>query len=158
MTGLARPHRESVQLPSDLQRPAYGTGTLADVLPGAAAALARWSESIGLLVRRVPEVQVVPVIVSGVLSAAAQRHPLTRLRRQRRDQEWLGAILQVLVPAYHAVTVRVAFGPPLAGADLVAAQTDARCITAAIARAAARLIEHPPADWQIVLGQRRFQY
>ncbi|HEX2072150.1 MAG TPA: nucleotide pyrophosphatase/phosphodiesterase family protein [Geodermatophilus sp.] len=39
MTGLARARRESAQLPPDLQRPAYGTGTLADVLPGAAAAL-----------------------------------------------------------------------------------------------------------------------
>ncbi len=125
------------------------------VLPdAAAAALARWSESIGLLVRRVPEAQVVPVIVSGVLSPAAQRHPLTRLRRQRHDQEWLGAILQVLVPAYHAVTVRVAFGPPLNGADLVAEEVDARGITGAIVRAAARLIEQPPADWQIVLRGR----
>jgi 1-acyl-sn-glycerol-3-phosphate acyltransferase len=121
------------------------------VLPGAAEALARWSESIGLFARALPQLQVVPAIVSGVLAPAAQRHPLTRLRRRRADRERFGAMLQILVPAYRAVDVRVAFGPPLATADLVAG-AGARGITRAVTDQARRLIDQPPDDWQVVVG------
>lgn len=119
---------------------------------GAAAALAGWSESIGLLVRRAPEVQVLPAIVSGVLEPAAQHHPLTRLRRRRDEQERLGAMLQVLVPAYHRVSVRVAFGGPLAGSDLVSEASSVAAITRRVTAAAAELIEHPPTSWRRLLG------
>lgn len=121
------------------------------VLPGAVEALARWSESVGLFARALPQLQIVPAIVSGVLAPAAQRHPLTRLRRQRADRERFGAMLQILVPAYRAVDVRVVFGPPLAAADLAAG---AGGITRAVADQARRLIEQPPDDWHVVVGPR----
>jgi hypothetical protein len=124
------------------------------VLPGALDALDRWSESIGLFVRRLPDCRVVPAIVSGVLSPAAQHHPLTRLRRQQADRERFGAMLQILVPAYRAVDVRVAFGPPLVAVEL-AATGDPRAITRAVIAHARRLIEQPPADWRPVVGARR---
>jgi hypothetical protein len=120
------------------------------VQPGAAEALTRWSESIGLLIRRAPAVTVVPTIVGGVLSAAAQRHPLTRLRRAPADQERLGAMLQILFPAYRKVTVRVAFGMPLAGRQLMMTGSNAAAITAQVVAAARHLIEQPPTDWQPV--------
>jgi hypothetical protein len=123
------------------------------VLPDASAALARWSESVGLFARALPELRVMPAIVSGVLSAAAQRHPLTRLRRARADRERFGAMLQILVPAYRAVDVRVAFGPPLRAADL-AAGADARAITQAIIVEARRLIDHPPSEWRPIVSAR----
>lgn len=83
------------------------------VLPGALEALDRWSSSIDLFARLTPGLAVVPVIVSGVISHAALRNPLTRLRRQRRDREWLAASLQMLAPALRDVTVRVEFGRPV---------------------------------------------
>jgi hypothetical protein len=124
------------------------------VLPGAVEALDHWSESVGLFVRLAPESQIVPAIVSGVLSAAAQRHPLTRLRRGQSDRERFGAMLQILVPAYRMVTVRVAYGPPLAAADLLATSRDARALTRAVIDQARRLIEQPPTDWRVVASRQ----
>jgi 1-acyl-sn-glycerol-3-phosphate acyltransferase len=88
------------------------------VLPGAVESLDRWSSSADLFARLVPDLTVVPVVVSGVISARALRIPVTRLRRSRRDREWLAATLQMLVPALRDVSVRVEFGSPIyAGED-----------------------------------------
>ncbi|HZA46513.1 MAG TPA: 1-acyl-sn-glycerol-3-phosphate acyltransferase, partial [Rubrobacter sp.] len=58
-------------------------------LPGAVQALDRWSSSVDLFARLTPGLAIVPAVVSGVISPAALRNPLTRLRRRRRDREWL---------------------------------------------------------------------
>jgi 1-acyl-sn-glycerol-3-phosphate acyltransferase len=83
------------------------------VLPGAVEALDRWSASADHFARLTPGLVIVPVVVSGVISPSALRNPLTRLRRSRRDREWLAATLQVLVPALRNVDVRVEFGRPI---------------------------------------------
>jgi hypothetical protein len=83
------------------------------VLPGAVEALDRWSSSADLFARLIPGLEVVPVVVSGVISPSALRNPLTHLRRRRRDREWLAATLQVLVPALRNVDARVEFGSPI---------------------------------------------
>lgn len=87
------------------------------VLPGAAEALGAWSGSVDLFARLVPGLTVVPAVVSGVISRAALRNPLARLRRDPRDRAWLSATLQMLVPALRGVTTRVELGPPLGAAD-----------------------------------------
>jgi hypothetical protein len=87
------------------------------VLPGAVAALERWSESLNLFARLVPDLTVVATVVSGVLSPTALRNPLTRVRRERRDREWLAATLQMLTPVLRNVTVRVTFGEPVRATD-----------------------------------------
>ena len=83
------------------------------VLPGAAEALADWSGSVDLFARLVPDLTVVPAVVSGVISPAALRNPVALVRRDPRDRRWLSATLQMLVPALRDVTTRVGFGPPL---------------------------------------------
>jgi len=87
------------------------------VLPGALASLQHWSASIALFARLAPATQIVPVLVSGVLSARAQRSPLRLIRRQQKDREWLAATLQLIWPAYRSVTVQVTFGRPILAAD-----------------------------------------
>jgi hypothetical protein len=87
------------------------------VLPGAVESLDRWSSSADLFGRLVPDLTVVPVVVSGVISARALRIPLTRLRRRRRDREWLAATLQMLVPVLRNVNIRVEFGNPIYAGD-----------------------------------------
>ncbi len=87
------------------------------VLPGAVEALERWSTSVDLFARLAPELTVVPVAVSGVLSPIALRNPLTNLRRREEDRWWLASNLQMLVPALRNVTVRVIFGVPIRAAD-----------------------------------------
>ena len=83
------------------------------VLPGAVEALAHWSASMDLFARLVPDLVVVPVIVSGVISPTALRNPLTLLRRRKEDREWLAATIQMVVPALRNVTTRIAFGQPV---------------------------------------------
>lgn len=83
------------------------------VLPGAMESLERWSSSVDLFARLIPNLTVVPAVVSGVISTAALRNPLTRLRRRQRDREWLAATLQMLAPVLRDVTVRVSFGQPI---------------------------------------------
>ncbi len=83
------------------------------VLPGAAEALEDWSASVDLFARLTPELTIVPAVVSGVLSPAALRNPLTLVRRQPRDRQWLAATLQMLTPALRNVSTRVEFGRPV---------------------------------------------
>jgi len=82
------------------------------VLPGAAAALNDWSESIATFARLVTDLTVVPVVVSGVLSSAALRHPLAHLRG-RQHHQLLAATLQIVFPSLQRGTVRVSFGSPI---------------------------------------------
>jgi hypothetical protein len=116
-------------------------------MPGAVQSLETWSESITIFTRLAPEMQIVTAIVSGVVWSAALRHPLTRLRRQLKDQERLGAALQVLVqmlvPFYRPVTPRVAFSPPLAARHLSGGGSES--ILKAITDQARQLIESAPA-------------
>ena len=82
------------------------------VLPGAVEALERWSGSLDLFARLVPGLTVVPAVVSGVLSTTALRNPLTFVRRQPRDRQWLAASIQMMTPALRNVATRIAFGRP----------------------------------------------
>lgn len=93
------------------------------VLPGASAALDRWSHSVELLARLAPHAQIVPALVSGVLSSAALQHPLTHLRRKPVDRQWLAALLQIQLRALQHVTVHVVFGPPIHPADHAGAES-----------------------------------
>lgn len=120
------------------------------VLPGASAALNRWSESVEVFARLAPQTLVVTAMVSGVLSPAAQRHPLVRVRRTAKDRERLAAMLQIMWPAYQGVRVRIAFGAPRRAADLLAAYPQPAALQAAIAAQARALIEQPPTEWQTV--------
>ena len=99
------------------------------VLPGALSALDRWSSSTATFLRFVPQAAVVPVVVSGVLSRRAQRHPLTYLRRKRKDREWLGAILQIVARTVSAnawsVRTRVDILAPFAPGALAGAGEEA---------------------------------
>jgi 1-acyl-sn-glycerol-3-phosphate acyltransferase len=123
------------------------------VLPGAVESLADWSPGTGVLARLAPGTRIVPAIVSGVLSPAAQRSPLTRLRRGPDGRQRLGSALQLLWPGYRDVTVRVAFGPPIA-APALPPEGGPEAVTAAIRAGARGLIEEPPRVWRTLLERQ----
>ena len=81
--------------------------------PGEADRVASWTDSALIFARLAPDLAIVPAVVSGIHSAAAQRHPLTKLRRAQEDREWLGAMLQVVAKGLARVEPRVAFGEPV---------------------------------------------
>ena len=126
---------------------------------GNVESLQSWSNSVGLIVRLVKEIRVVPAIVSGVVCAAAQHHPLTKIRKERKNRERFGALLQTIVPTYKNVNVRVAFGPTLDQNALQARGSDTAAITETIIRHTRRLLGEQPSDWQVIIesdGKRRY--
>lgn len=92
-------------------------------MPGAAAALQRWSPSLELFLRRAPETQVVPIVASGVLSPAWLRSPVTWLRDDPIDRQKVAEVAQViqqlLWPGSLHFHPLITFGPPLAAAELL---------------------------------------
>lgn len=104
---------------------------------GAEASLAGWSASLDLFARVGGEVTVMPAIIGGVITPAALRHPLTRLRQSAADRQWLAAILQLMRRDLRRGEVRVQFGRPIvaAGGPVSGAVTaEARRLIAAVAR------------------------
>lgn len=93
------------------------------VLPGAAAALEHWSESIDLFARLAPATHVVPVLVSGVFARRALASPLVRLRRRQADRERFAAMLQIVAPQRYPVCVQVSVGTPITAAPRRDAQS-----------------------------------
>lgn len=111
------------------------------VLPGAVAALGEWSGSIELFARLEPRLTVIPAIVSSVLSSAALRHPLVRLRRAEADRQLLAATLQIVFPGLQRGSVRVDFGSPIGAAG--AGSSLGALVTAEAARVMGRVAKAP---------------
>ncbi len=98
----------------------FGTGRIdpdPEVYPNANAFIERWSPSIDLFLRSVPEAQVTVTIVSGVLSNVWGHHLLTHLRRtdwERRRLAEFGQVLQQLfIPGTLNVHPHISFAPPV---------------------------------------------
>lgn len=91
-------------------------------LPGAREELQKWSPSLSLFLRQVPETFSVVAIVSGVLSPACFHHPLTRLRREQRLKQFLAEFIQIsqqlLFGRRFGLVPSVRFAEPLPAAQL----------------------------------------
>ncbi|MBN1537832.1 MAG: 1-acyl-sn-glycerol-3-phosphate acyltransferase [Anaerolineales bacterium] len=66
------------------------------VLPGAEEALASWSPSLEIILKKVPQTKILLTIVSGVLSQTILQNPLIRLRKGFRERQKLAEFLQVI--------------------------------------------------------------
>lgn len=98
----------------------------------------QWSQSIGLLTHLVPNLQLLPVMVSGVLSQDALRHPLISLYKDPKQREWVAAVLQTLIPRYQNVTVNVVFGEAIRMSKEVSRVEVTRQMTAKMRELAAK--------------------
>lgn len=88
--------------------------------PNAADALTGWSSSFELLAKYVPDLQILPVAVGGVISEAALQNPITQLYTTPKQRDWVAATLMVLFQHYRQVQVTVRYGQPIhASADAV---------------------------------------
>ena len=90
--------------------------------PGAAEELAKWSESLPLLLRRVPESKLVISIAREVVAPACYDHPLARLRSEPRLRQFTAEFLQIgqqlLFGRRFRLEPTVRFSDPLTLADL----------------------------------------
>ncbi len=147
-TGVAHPQRGGALLsfPAGCIEPDPATCGPRQAL----ASLQRWSDGMVLLARRVPQARWLVALVSNVVSARTQQHPLTWLRRNAADKEKLAAALQVALPRYHRMSARVDFGPLQdTGAG------DAASLRAAMLGQTRQLIEGLPRDAAAAATRRR---
>ena len=85
--------------------------------------LADWSaEGIELFARQVPALTILPVAVSGVISARALRSAPALFYREGRRRSWVAATLQVMFSRWRDSEVTLRFGDPLTASPGVAAQ------------------------------------
>jgi len=114
--------------------------------PVGAEVFEKWSPSIEIFLRKVPETRIVPTIASGVLLARFQNHPLTWLRRgamdKRRLAEFTQVIQQLLFPKTVHAAPQISFGAPFTLADLEKDDAGKRLMPAVIARMQAQLESH----------------
>jgi hypothetical protein len=103
----------------------FPTGTIDPdpaLSPEAAHDLGKWSPSIEVMLRHVPQTRVLLTVVSGVLSARWRWHPFVRLMgddlKQRKVAEFLQVIQQMVFPNSVTVTPRLTFSNPLTTDDL----------------------------------------
>jgi hypothetical protein len=116
-----------------------------DVQKGAAASLHSWTDSAGIFIRMAPETAVLPVLVRGVVRKDFAFHPLTYLKKARREREKLAAALQLLAHVMlkmRDVHIRVQIGNPIYSKDL--GTTETKVIHQAVLVEMKQLIENPP--------------
>ena len=104
------------------------------LLPGSEEAVEKWSSSLPLLLRLVPETKVVVSIISDVLSPACFRSPLTRLRPNQRLKQFLAEFLQIgqqiMFGRDFGLKPVVRFSPALGSAELGDCRDDEACLEA----------------------------
>jgi hypothetical protein len=92
------------------------------VLPGALEALDKWSKSVAIMLRRVPETRLVSVITSGVLHEKFTRSPWTFLKSdgvgKRRIMEFIQVMRQLLLKDQLGLKPLVTFDQPITLKDL----------------------------------------
>jgi hypothetical protein len=66
------------------------------IMPGSEETLQTWSKSLEIFLRKVPQTQVVPTIVSGILSRRSLKTPLLALARQDWEKRKLAEILKII--------------------------------------------------------------
>jgi hypothetical protein len=116
-----------------------------DVQKGAADALRTWTDSAGIFIRMAPETAVLPVLVRGVVRKNFAFHPLTYLKKARREREKLAAALQLLAHVMlkmRDVHIRVQIGNPVYAKQL--GTTEMKVIHQAVLAEMKQLIENPP--------------
>lgn len=108
--------------------------------------LERWSPSVEVMLRKVPETRLVLAIVSGVLLRQFANHPLTRLRlspvNQRKLAEYMQVIFHLTHPGSLNIDVRLNFSPPFTLAELEREAKGRHLMPAILDRARHLLSEH----------------
>ena len=87
-----------------------------DVHIGAQDSLNDWTNSSGIFMRFAPDLQIVPVLVSGAIWKKTAHYWLTRFKQSREDQEKLAAALQLLAMVAgdaRPTTINVRFARPI---------------------------------------------
>lgn len=91
-------------------------------MPHPDAEFDHWSRSLEIFMQRVPQLQILITIVSGVISPSAMRHPITWFRKTRPDRQRLAFLYQLARQMLSGREIfglmpRVTFGEIIAGSN-----------------------------------------
>jgi hypothetical protein len=84
-------------------------------MPDADAEFRKWSRSLEIFIRKVPQTQVLVTMVSGVIAKSSMNHPITWFRKARPDRQRLAFMYQLIRQILggreiFSLTPRVTFG------------------------------------------------
>lgn len=106
--------------------------------------LRKWSRSIEVFLKKVPDAQLVLTVASGVLSREFVHHPLTKFfkndHEQRRFMEFMQVIKQMAMGKPVELHPKVTFDKPLKEADLLT--TSSKNTELAILKNSVALLDH----------------
>ncbi len=77
------------------------------VMAGAETTISKWSPSIELFLRKVPEARLVITIVSGLIAPSSLRNPFVRLGRNPAERQSVAEVLQMIRHIYMPRSLRV---------------------------------------------------
>ena len=106
-----------------------------------------WTDSAGVFMRFARDTNIVPVLVSGVVWGRILRHPLTLIKRTRKERERLAAALQslpMITKNARPTTVHVQVAKPITLDEVGSTETSA--IHHVVLQRMRGLIETPPKD------------
>ena len=118
-----------------------------DFMPTPDGEFQHWSRSLEIFLNRVPELQILVTIVSGVISKSAFRHPITWFRKQRPDKQRLAFLYQL---ARQFLSGREIFGltPKVTFGEVVHRHTNEHILTEIEEAARRTLYKHM--EWKQV--------
>jgi hypothetical protein len=115
-------------------------------MSGAEHALEDWSASLEYFVRKVPETQVLPTIISGVIAPKYMNNFLARrqktIRSRQKVAEYIEMAQLMIIQRDLGLTPRVSFGQPFSLAEQTKAGQPADILPIIIAEARKLLSEH----------------
>ena len=116
-------------------------------LADAEKALDRWHASLAVVLRRVPETQLVVSVASGMLSAKWLQNPLVKLLREGWERqklaEFFQTMQQIMFPGSVTLHPKVTFSPPIRADELISQSED---LMPAILNSATQLL-HEHQSW-----------
>lgn len=116
------------------------------IYPGASHAIDGWLEIFDVFYKYVPELRVIPAIMSGVVDKHWSKHPITWLRRKQIDQQRLAEFGQVITQLVHPgklmLSPFISFGQSHTQSDLLAESLDGNLHSAITQKGKQLLKEH----------------
>jgi hypothetical protein len=94
-----------------------------DVVPGAHQRFEEWSDSVSLFLRKVPETQLVPTVISGIVAPQYFKHLISRIQPNLQYKQRVAELFQIYSQFMRRKDTplsrpRVSFSSPLRLADL----------------------------------------
>jgi 1-acyl-sn-glycerol-3-phosphate acyltransferase len=89
--------------------------------PGALESIQKWSDSLGLLLSRVPETRIQLVLIRDVVSPQAWRHPFARMASRSKTRHQIAMILQTAMQQVFTVwrnRIHIFLPPPISAREL----------------------------------------